>query len=300
MSEGSVTLAVGSRLRYDGDLVEVTEVDGAQVTVRVERTNRFRTLGIGRLVAACKTVDVSVEDDAAPMVGTVLAALTARQRAEVTQRAGHVREVMTGFRSGHSHVAQPGEPRPEYAMTVPVKQRYQAKADELGVNQRTIERWVAGYRQLGEAGLIDTRQAPVRGSQVDPRWDETLRLVLAGLVRASTPSRSAVLAAVDARLEETGGERVPRPSRATAYRRLAQLTKGSNAVKGSAKGRRSIAAASRGSSCANASTAVSLSWPAQPACIVMTPSRRPSGATSGTPRPMKASMPTMKMTTTRP
>jgi transposase InsO family protein len=241
MGEGSVTLSVGSRLLYDGDLVEVIEFDGAQVTVRVERTNRFRTLGIGRLVTACKTVDVSAGDGATSAVGTALAALTTRQRAEVTQRAGHVREVMTGFRSGHPHVARPDEPRPEYAATVPVKQRYRAKADELGVNQRTVERWVAGYRQCGEAGLIDTRQAPRRGSQVDPRWDEAARLVLADLVRASTPSQSAVLAAVDTRLDETGGERVPRPSRATAYRRLAELTKGSNAVRGSAKGRRSIA-----------------------------------------------------------
>ncbi|MDT4995500.1 MAG: hypothetical protein QOH97_5392, partial [Actinoplanes sp.] len=74
MSDGSVTLAVGSRRLYDGDLVEVTEFDGAQVTVRVERTNRFRTLGVGRLVTACKTVDLSTEDDDVPMVGTALAA----------------------------------------------------------------------------------------------------------------------------------------------------------------------------------------------------------------------------------
>jgi hypothetical protein len=175
MSDGSVSLSVGSRLIYDGDLVEVTEFDGAQVTVRVERTNRFRTLGIGRLVTACTSTQVSTQDDADLDVGTTLAALTPRQRAEVAQRAGHVREVMTGFRSGYAHVVQPGEPRPEYAMTVPVKQRYRAKAAELGVNQRTVERWVAEYRQAGEAGLIDTRLAPRRGSQVDPRWDEAAR-----------------------------------------------------------------------------------------------------------------------------
>jgi putative transposase len=246
MSDGSVMLSIGSRLLYDGELVEVTEFDGAHVTVRVERTNRFRTLGIGRLVTACRTADVSTEDGVAPMVGTALAALTPQQRTEVADRAGHVREVMTGFRSGHPHIAGPDEPRPEYAAAVPVKQRYRAKADELGVNQRTVERWVAGYRQFGEAGLVDTRQLPIRGSQVDPRWDEAVRLVLADLVHASTPSQSAVLAAVEARLDETGGEVVPRPSRATAYRRLAELTKGSNAVRGSAKGRRSIADRPRG------------------------------------------------------
>ena len=45
-----------------------------------------------------------------------------------------------------------------------------------------------------------------------------------------------------ARLDDLHGAGVvPRPSTATAYRRLAELTRGTNAVSGSAKGRRSIA-----------------------------------------------------------
>jgi len=52
---------------------------------------------------------------------------------------------------------------------------------------------------------------------------------------------------VDARRDQVRGEGVvPRPSPATAYRRLAELTKGTNAVSGSAKGRRSIADGPKG------------------------------------------------------
>ena len=241
MSGGAIVLAVGVRVLYDGDVVEVTEFDGVTVTVRVERTARFATVRLSRLLASCRAV--STDFDAAELpAGTVLAGLTVEQRGELTERAGHVREVMTGFRGGHPDVAAPGEPRPGYASTVPVKQRYRTKAQELGVNDRTVERWVAAYRRSGEAGLIDTRVLTMRSSQVDARWDAALRLVLAELTNESTSTRGAVLDRVAARVAELHGAGVVAlPSTATAYRRLAQLSKGTNAVRGSAKGRRSIA-----------------------------------------------------------
>lgn len=60
-----------------------------------------------------------------------------------------------------------------------------------------------------------------------------------------------MLRAVNERLDEQYGPEgtegsVPRPSKTTAYRRLQELTKGTNAVKGSAKGRRSIAERPKG------------------------------------------------------
>src|SRR5262249_42079127 len=86
-----------------------------------------------------------------------------------------------------------------------------------------------------------------RGTGVDPRWDEAVRVVLAELVSDSTPTRSAVLRRVGARLDQAHGEGVvPRPSAATAYRRLAELAKGTNAVSGRARARRSIAGRPQG------------------------------------------------------
>ena len=168
--------------------------------------------------------------------------LTDAQRAAVRERAGHVREVLTGYRAGYADAAAAGEPRRQYGTCQPLKARYRAKAEELGVGERTVERWAMAYRQSGEAGLVDTRALRGKASTADPRWDEALRLVLAELVSESTPTRAAVLRRVDARLDQLHGTgAVPRPSPATAYRRLAGLAKGTNAVSGSAKGRRSIA-----------------------------------------------------------
>jgi hypothetical protein len=234
----TVALAPGARLLFDGEVVEVVALEGTRATLRTVRTDGMQTVGLTSLVSAARSVVEPVGEDAA--VGVVLAELTAKQREQVEQRAEHVREVLTGFRSGRADRAAPGDTDPRFAKRVPLQQRYASKAAQLGVGLRTVERWVAGYREAGEAGLVTT----VRGGStlVDPRWDEAVRWVLAGLVTASTPTRSAVIARAQARLEELHGEGVVRlPSTATAYRRLAELTKGTNAVSGSAKGRRSIA-----------------------------------------------------------
>ena len=67
-------------------------------------------------------------------------------------------------------------------------------------------------------------------------------MMVAGQVGASTPAAGALLRLIDAQLDDQYGPgTVPRPSTASAYRHLARLTKGTNALTGSAKGRRSIA-----------------------------------------------------------
>jgi transposase InsO family protein len=236
-----LVLRPGTRLLRDGDVVEIVEFAGASVVVRNHRTGQFSTVRIGALVAEARSVDGG-PDEQVPSLAVALDGLTEQQRAALSERAAHVREVLTGYRSGHQQTAASGEPRAEYDTSRPLKARYLTKARELGVTGRTIERWVVAYRDSGEAGLVDSRTTGGRGPSVDARWDEAVRLVLADLVGQSTPTRSAVLHRVDARLDQAHGAGVvPRPSTATAYRRLRELSKGTNAVAGSAKGRRSIA-----------------------------------------------------------
>lgn len=224
MSGNVISLRAGTRLVFDGELVAVMELDGTNVTVRNERTGQFTAMTLGRLLAGCRAAEPPTQ---APLrigsVGTVLAGLSKNQLEQVSVRAGHVRELLDGDGST-------------------LQERLQAKAFELGLTVRTLERWIAGYRRDGEAGLVDTRVIRGRGSTVDARWDDAVRAVMTQMVTDSTPSRSALLARVTALLEQQYGPGVVAlPSQATAYRRLAELAKGTNAVSGSAKGRRSIA-----------------------------------------------------------
>jgi len=241
------TLCPGARLFYEGDLVEVTELAGTRVVLRNDRTSQFTSVQISQLVAQAHTASTGSATEEQLCSAVAWSGLTEQQRATITDRAGHVREVLTGYRSGHADTAAAGEPRTPYDPGQPLMARYRAKASELRIGERTLRRWVIAYRESGEAGLVDVRTLQGQGSTVDPRWDETVREVLAELVGNSTPTRHAVLRKVDARLDQVHGEGVvPRPSSATAYRRLAELTKGTNAVSGSAKGRRSIANGPKG------------------------------------------------------
>jgi transposase InsO family protein len=245
----AVALHAGARFVFDGELVEVVQLEGTRVVLR-DTQGRWRTLGLAEfLVHAAALPLTKAEASARPEValGPHLAGLTQAQRAELTERADHVREALSGYRSGSAQAARPGEPRADYDPKLPLRDRYQAKAQELGVAVRTVERWVRGYRAAGEAGLLDARKITSRGSSVDPRWEQTCRLVVAEHVGASTPTAGALLARVDARLDDAYGPgAVPRPSQATAYRHLARLTKGTGAVNGPAKARRSIAERPKG------------------------------------------------------
>jgi hypothetical protein len=69
----------------------------------------------------------------------VLTELSDAQRETINERAAHVREMLTGYRSGSAELAQPGEPRPQFDPTLPLMSRYQSKATELGVTARTVQ-----------------------------------------------------------------------------------------------------------------------------------------------------------------
>ena len=236
---GAVVVCPGSRFAFDGEVVEVTGFEGTRVTLRDGR-DRWRTLGLAGFLA--RAVPLEAPDARPAPVGPLLAGLSGSEQSVVTERAGHVREVLTGYRSGTAEAARPGEPRPDYDPARPLGGRQEAKARELGVTGRTIRRWVRAYRDSGEAGLADARRVSGRRLALDPRWEEACRTVVAGQVGASTPTAGALLRLIDAQLDDQhGAGAVPRPSTAAAYRHLARLTKGTNAVTGSAKGRRSIA-----------------------------------------------------------
>jgi len=232
-----ILLQQGTRLWFDGELVEVVEVEPGRVAVRA--SSGWRTVGITDFLARARASDADEPDRA---LGPDLAALSDANRNLISERAAHIREVLTGYRSGTAASAAAGEPRGEYDPSRPLRARQEAKARELGLTDRTIRRWVSAYMHAGEAGLVDIRAVDGRGSTLDPRWEQACRVVMARQVKASTPTASAVLKSIDDHLDEQYGPgEVPRPSRPTAYRHLRRLSKGTNALKGSAKGRRSIA-----------------------------------------------------------
>lgn len=236
-------LTIGSRVIYDGEIGTVVALVGDRVTLQEQRSGRALSIGIAALLAA---PGGGLIDPAGVVpvgaVGPALASLTDAEMTAVCERAAHLREVLTGYRSGSAEQALPGEPRAAYRPGTPLMARYRAKAAELGVGVTSLRRWASAFERDGEAGLIDARHLrasePLHG--IDPRWLDVLRAVLDEHVGASRPTHELLLDRVDARAVEQHGLDVI-PKRWKAKQAVRELTRGTNALRGSTKSKRSIA-----------------------------------------------------------
>lgn len=95
---GTVRLGPGTWLSLDGGAVEVVSLAGATVTVR-DAAGRWQAIGTAVLLARAFPLDVP---ETAPPSAGLLAGLDVGQREAVSERAGHVREMLTGYRSDTS------------------------------------------------------------------------------------------------------------------------------------------------------------------------------------------------------
>ena len=158
MSHAGVRIGVGTRFVYEGETVEIVEMHGGtQVTVRGLRTNTAQRFVLRELLDPENAHLVCTEpgpasDDDQGTAAVKLAFLTKAERQQVVELADHIREVLTGFRSGSAELARPGEPKAEYDTTLALLTRYAAEAAELNKGERTIERWVHDYRECRRAG----------------------------------------------------------------------------------------------------------------------------------------------------
>lgn len=235
MTSAGVRIGVGTRLVHDGELVEIVEIHSGQtgmdVVLKGTTKQALIRARLNELLNSNRTRVIPERDgphsfDDFELAAVVLAQLSDVEQNEVIERAAHVREVLTGFRSGSEQLALPGEPRPEYQASIPLSTRYASKARELGAGVRSIERWVQQFQKNGEAGLAPMREKKTAGpgANVDPRWTETAIEVMVEHTDQSRPSQTMVITRTNARVVARFGDgAVELPSRATAFRVLAQL-----------------------------------------------------------------------------
>jgi hypothetical protein len=163
VSGAGVRIGVGTRVMYDGAVHEVSEwvptVSGTDVVLR--GPNSVCRMSVVELVSGTHArllTDTAGPHSTDPMVAAsvVLSGLPKDKLDEVRDRAAHVREVLTGYRSGSSEIAEPGEPRTQFDPSRRLCERYAAKADELGVDERTDPpRCVRRVLPLGRMGTWD-------------------------------------------------------------------------------------------------------------------------------------------------
>ncbi|AYF76072.1 transposase [Nocardia yunnanensis] len=253
MSTAGVRLGIGTRIAYDGGFGEVVELSAGEGRLtailcmepdhRILRIAARELFDAGRARVLSDTPGPSPQDDDA-LAAAILKTLTAEERLAVLDRAAHIREVRTGYRSGHEELSTAGEPRPEYDPGLPFSVRYEAKARELGVTSRTIRNWVADYLACGEAGLVPQRLPRTKNpyGRVDQRWIEAALEVMVEHTAESRPSRLMVISRATARVTTRFGEGVVAvPSKSAAYRVLEELERRHPLFRLSTKRNRDIA-----------------------------------------------------------
>jgi len=141
MKRAGIPVGVGTRFAYDGEIVEIVElhtVDGApEVLAKDLRSEVVRRFALAELMfsdrARLLSADLSDEvvDARGDTPAVVWSAAPEIARRQARARAAHVREVLTGYRSGSAETALPGEPRTRYRTSVPMGKRIAAKAKEI-------------------------------------------------------------------------------------------------------------------------------------------------------------------------
>ena len=233
MTKPAVRIGIGTRLMYDGEAADVVELQptksGVDLTLRIGANGQHMLrVALRELLhgGRARIIGDNDADDLSDTASVILAGLSDVEMEAVRTRAAHVREALTGYRSGTAELAERGEPRAEFDPHRPLMMRYAAKAAELGVTVRTVGQWVSDYRTHGEAGLVPTRdkRRAGPGAKVDPRWTETAVEVMVEHTNQSRPSQTMVVERTNARVVARFGEGVVEvPSRATAFRVLAEL-----------------------------------------------------------------------------
>ena len=171
MTWAGIRIGIGTRVMYDGEVHVVTEwlptAQGTDVVLRgptsVCRVSLVELVSGRRARLLTDLAGPEPDDDIDP-AAVVLGSLSARKLKEVSERAAHLREVLTGFRSGSSEAAGPGEPRAQFDPSKPLLDRYAAKAAELGVAPRT-DPSVGGSVSTARRG--GTRVCPVSARKPD-------------------------------------------------------------------------------------------------------------------------------------
>ncbi|RJQ83399.1 transposase [Pseudonocardiaceae bacterium YIM PH 21723] len=252
MSNAAVRVGVGTRFQYDGEVVEVVELlsttAGNEVVLKNATGQRIR-VSVRELLTSDRARIIPTSpgpsaDDPQELASVLLASLTDLERQQLLERAAHVREVLTGYRSGMAELAAEGEPRPDFEPGLPLTTRYRSKAAELNVTMRTVQQWVSHFHRNGEAGLLPAKDLAKSSStdRIDQRWAETALEVMVEHTAESKPSRTNVIDRTNARvIARFGREVVKPPSRATAFRILEGLERRHPTFRLSTKRNRDIA-----------------------------------------------------------
>ena len=226
MAERPGILRIGDRVVFSGAEHCVVALSGSLVRV-VADCGETAVVAMAYLAGAPDFAVVGAGPRARVSPAGLLEALPDGVAGAAREWERHLTEVETGLPPR----AEPGTaPKPEFdPVARTLTERAQAKADELSVSLRTVERMLRRYRNQGLWGLVDTRHAKRArpAGNVDPKVVAAAVTVIDAQTHASTGTKSRAVRQIKELVEdEHGPGTVPMPSNATFYRLLDVLSAG--------------------------------------------------------------------------
>ena len=240
MAERPGIVRIGDRVVFSGAQYSVVALSGSMARL-VADSGETAVVAMAYLAGAPDFAVVGAGPRARLAPTGLLEALPGRVADAAREWERHLTEVEAGLPPG----AGPGTaPQPGFdPVARTLTERAQAKADELGVTLRTVERMLRRYRDQGLWGLVDTRHAKRARptGNVDARVVAAAVTVIDAQTHASTGTKSRAVRQIRKLVEdEHGPGTVPMPSNATFYRLLDVLSAGKHTF-GSAVTRRQAA-----------------------------------------------------------
>jgi transposase InsO family protein len=199
------------RVGYQGSSWQVTELDGFQV--KLANTNgqtevlpfyQFVTLPSVQRLVEQRQQNVQAGTSLGEQLDAYFTTLSEPLKASALERLAHLREAMTGYRSGEASRSDDSEPRSCYDPNATTqKARFKTKATELRaagveVSARTLRFQRDEYQRRGLIALVDARQLRYKlplGKHPD-RVISAAKQVLAGATEKSTITKKLHIEAI--------------------------------------------------------------------------------------------------------
>ena len=113
------TLQAGSDLVYDGDPCTVLEISDCAIITRDRqgRTRRLRLVDVLRPASEGGRAHIpgrTRQEEQSTPLAVIWSDATDSVKAKSAERADHIREVLTGYKSGTREISREGEPRLEF------------------------------------------------------------------------------------------------------------------------------------------------------------------------------------------
>ncbi|MFE7130533.1 Mu transposase C-terminal domain-containing protein [Streptomyces sp. NPDC057638] len=175
-------IAATDWIEFEEEQHQVTGITGALIRLR-SASGHHQTIMLSVLLTdpsfRARTVPPPEAADTAAGLdpGGVLALLPKEVRDNALKLEEHLKEATTGYLSGDSLAAQPGEPRPEYHPDLPLSTRVESKAAELGLTPRRIWQLLDEWEENGLWALVDRRKARLKNPlrNIDDRVISAIR-----------------------------------------------------------------------------------------------------------------------------